>query len=539
MSDLDINLNPNVNALSGTNGTCKTSLLHMISNAFQSVTKKCDWLKDKNCMTIINAVNNTMNAKIESLTRGDKKYNDPAYGVKGTLFTIRYLDGQELEFRRHNSGTTRYALKPKYEADTSQKLPYCPVIYLGLSRLVPYGEYRDDLDIKKIEKRLPEIYQNEIAELYKKFTNYTINNMSAQKMGKVKTRTEFDCTTDGIDSNTISAGEDNLYILLTALVSLKYYYENIESSKEVESILLIDEVDATLHPAYQIKLLDLFKKYSIDYRIQIIFTTHSLSLLQSMLAKKDNVIYLLDNITNVIQMDDPDIYKIKMHLQSLTEEDIYQDCVIPLFSEDDEARFMIRELFTYFIRIHKPEFNGIERFFHLVDAKISADNLTGIFKDDKLQQIALRSICILDTDKKSDISRCIVALPHRKSLSPEEMIFDYAQTLYKRDSDFWTNSKIIEKGYGKIYYINNIKNPIDEFEKELEDMRSQHQSTKGKRREFYKKFFNNHKSFIKCLYRHWLYDKDNQLCIEHFYQELRTVFKKVAPYNEINPNEWK
>ena len=61
-------------------------------------------------------------------------------------------------------------------------------------------------------------------------------------------------------------------------------------------MLLIDEMDATLHPAYQIKLLNLFREMSELYKIQIVFTTHGLSLLEEMLQRKDNVIYLLDNL---------------------------------------------------------------------------------------------------------------------------------------------------------------------------------------------------------------------------------------------------
>lgn len=540
LKDLELTLTPNINAISGTNGTCKTSLLHMISNAFQAVTVKCDWLKDPKCLSAIKAVNDSINPKVESLTRGDKKYNDPAHGVKGALFNIKYTNGDELEFRRHNSTlTTRYAIKPKYPPGTTQKLPYCPVIYLGLSRLVPFGEFRDDENIKNINKRLPESYQDEIAKLYRKFTTYDIQYSSAQQMGNVKTRAEFDCTEDGIDSNTISAGEDNLFILLTALVSLRYYYENIESQNTVESVLLIDEVDATLHPAYQLKLLNLFREYSKLYKIQIVFTTHSLSLLESMLEKKDNVIYLLDNISNVILMDDPDIYKLKMHLQSLTEEDIYKDRVIPVFSEDDEARFLIRMLFDRFTEIHPEEFCGVDRYFHFVDAKVSADNLTGIFSDSKLQQIALRAICILDGDHKSKIQNCIVALPSRRSEAPEAMIFAYAKHLYDSDSSFWSEKAIISRGFSKLYYVEHIATPIDEFKQKLAKEKAENKTTKGKTREFYKKLFNKNITFVELLFKHWLHNDLNQSLIEKFYSELRIIFKKVAPYNEINPDIWK
>lgn len=129
--------------------------------------------------------------------------------------------------------------------------------------------------------------------------------MGADRQGK--TRADFDSDKTGIDSNTISAGEDHLFIIISAIVSLKYYFESIDSSNDVESIMLIDEFDATLHPSLQFKLLDIFREYSNGYKIQIIFTTHSLSSVEYALKKKDNVIYLIDNITSVVGMDSPDI----------------------------------------------------------------------------------------------------------------------------------------------------------------------------------------------------------------------------------------
>ena len=56
--------------------------------------------------------------------------------------------------------------------------------------------------------------------------------------------------------------------VISALVSLKYYFQNITSTNEIESVLLIDEFDATLHPSLQFKLLDIFRTYSTDYKIQ-------------------------------------------------------------------------------------------------------------------------------------------------------------------------------------------------------------------------------------------------------------------------------
>ena len=46
-------------------------------------------------------------------------------------------------------------------------------------------------------------------------------------------------------------------------------------------IFVIDEIDATMYPASQNKLIEVLRKYSSKLSVQIIFTTHSLSLLET------------------------------------------------------------------------------------------------------------------------------------------------------------------------------------------------------------------------------------------------------------------
>lgn len=129
LQNLEFSFSKKINVLSGTNGTCKTSLLHMVSNSFQAVTQKCDWTQDKSCLEVIKQVNSLVNPKIESLTKGDKTHNDPANGVKGTIFTVDYYGHTPIEFRKHNSKlNNRYVVKPWYRPGTTEKLPFCPVI---------------------------------------------------------------------------------------------------------------------------------------------------------------------------------------------------------------------------------------------------------------------------------------------------------------------------------------------------------------------------------------------------------------------------
>ena len=537
LKDIDIKFDNNMNIISGTNGTCKSSLLYLVSNAFQEVKTTAPWLKNKEVLRNIKSVNNGINLKIESLTRGDEKYNNPAKDVKGCLYKCVYEDGMELEFRRHNTSglQNRFALKPLYKKGAGEKLPQLPVIYLGLSRLYSFGEY--NLEASKVKKQLPEKYFEIVRELYKKFTGLDIQNEEVQEMTDIKKRARFSTNKEGVDSNTISSGEDNLLIILLAVVSLRYYYENIDSIRNTESILLIDEVDATLHPAYQSKLWDLFYDYAEQYKIKFICTSHSLSLLEYAFNKKSNVIYLLDNITNVIKMEDADIYKIKMYLNNQLKEDIYINRSIPVFTEDDEARLFLNCLFDYYERNHGDKFRTVRNLFHLVQANISGDTLSNIFKDDKLLRSTMRSICILDGDKNAqkNLNNYTITLPGK--LSPEELAFKYAETLLDIDSDFWTNEIIIGLGYTKIRYTSVIKLEVESINEKIKQRMDKKESTKGMKRELNKQVFNNNKRFFEFVMRKWI--EDNKLEVEDFYNDLKILFCKVSEFHDISSSEWK
>lgn len=503
------------------------------------MNKSCNWVQDSSCLAIINKINDSINPKIESLTKGDKVYNDPAIGHAGTLFSVNYYGSGALEFRRHNSrfnDKCRYAVKPLYRSGTQDSLPYCPVIYLGLARLFAFGEFQDDSAVEKLKDRLPDSYQIEVAEIYKELTGISISTLSLQKMGNIKTRADFISDSLGIDSNTISAGEDNILIIITAMVSLKYYFESINSTREVESVLLIDEIDATLHTSLQFKLLDLLRKYSINYKIQVIFTTHSLSLLEYSLKSKDNVIYLIDNINTVLKMDCPDIYKIKMYLHGITRDNIYINKAIPIFTEDKEARLFLNILFDYFEE-HKPAFSRVRRFFHLVDVNIGANNLINIFSDSYLLNSTMRSICILDGDQNSDYSKYIITLPGGES--PEEMIMNYSIILFDNDDDFWIDETILDLNYGKITYRDNILPDIKGISDSIRELRDNGKSTHGVKRQKNKEVFNKHQLFFRLLFKHWVNNDEYSEAVEKFYKDLNVMFKKVAEFHAINSNDWK
>ena len=154
LKNIQFDFSKGINIISGTNGTCKTSLLHIISNAFQAVPKSFEYLSDPKVLDTIKSLNKLNNPKIESLTRGDNEYNDPAPNIKGPLFRCEYFDETSLEFRKHNSPkNNRFSIKPKYPKDKKESLPIIPIIYLGLFRLYSFGEFNNDDEIKDINKK--------------------------------------------------------------------------------------------------------------------------------------------------------------------------------------------------------------------------------------------------------------------------------------------------------------------------------------------------------------------------------------------------
>jgi len=540
LQNIDISFTKNINIISGTNGTCKSSILHIISNSFQAV--KMAQIKDdelKKCVSTIKSICKQYNPKLETLTREDKSFHDPANGQKGNYYTVQYLgDYNPLSFRKHNSVKTpnqyRFAVKPEYKPKSGESLPCLPIIYLGLGRLVTYGEFSDSEPIAKINSCLPQSYLDEIAEIYREFTHYSISDISNQKMGTVKIRSDFNSSVAGIDSNTISAGEDNLYIILSALVSLKYYHDCLDQHQEVDSILLIDEFDATLHPAFQQKLFDLALDYSGKYNIQIILTSHSLFLLEHCSKRKQNLIYLYDNESSVYPMDNPSIFKIQMYLKNQCKDEIFVERHIPVYTEDAEARFLIGILFSYYAEKHE-EFREVDGLFYFVDANIGSDILRNIFKDPKLKNF-VGQFCVLDGDQNKDLSNRIIALPGGNS--PEQFLIDYAKVLYDRDDGFWKSDSVLDENYGKQYYLEQFLPDVKEIESKINNLKQQNKSTCGVKRSENKDLFNKHIKFFRLLFDAWLSDVSNKKQIDDFYNDLNTMFKKVAALNGINPDLW-
>lgn len=517
LQDFYIDFSKQINVISGENGTCKSSILHIISNSFQKIDpSKNPFVKEED-ISFISQINHKLNPKIYSLTKGDKKnYSPVPDDFTGSLLSVEYFEDPALEFRKHKYPPPRYALKPYYSDGNNESLPSMLVIYLGLARLVPVGEIPDNEDkINSIE--IPTKYHELIIKKYEELTGVKIRNATPNKVQSIKNRFSFETNKDGIDSNTISAGEDNLLIILSAIYSAKYYFE---VTNGMPSIILIDELDATLHPSLQYEVFYLLKEISEECNSQIFFTTHSLSLLELSIKNNSNLVYLIDEGDSVYPMSSPSIEKISLFLEKKTKQEIYSDNRIPIMTEDKEARLFLRIIFDFFSE-NKNEFYGIPDRFELIDINLGKNNLKDLFENESLSR-NLHAICILDGDDTPIYKKNIITLPGKDN--PEQVAFQHLKFLLSK-KEFWRQDALISQGYS----ISIIRTKIIPDVEHIISTRN---------RETAKNFFNKHKYLFSMILKDWLKDQRNKNMLDGFYDSLYGCFKRTATLNKIDPTIW-
>lgn len=147
-----------------------------------------------------------------------------------------------------------------------------PVYFLSLSRLFPIGESGKT-------KTMPlELEQDELQYCIDNYrTILSIQDVSGSPSVGIEKATSriFSGISDDVhDVFTNSAGEGNVTRIILAILSFKRLKEQYGKNYK-GGILLIDELDATLYGFSQEKLVEYLFRAAEEFKIQIIFTTHS------------------------------------------------------------------------------------------------------------------------------------------------------------------------------------------------------------------------------------------------------------------------
>lgn len=145
--------------------------------------------------------------------------------------------------------------------------------YISVSRLIPRGE-SDYTSIKKksfplsTKKLYREWYNSVLLESIDTTSDIFNINKDTEQSAK------YEMAIKNTPQNSISVGQDSLNSIISALIN----YELISQDEQyLGGVLAIDEIDMSLHPAAQIKLIELLDDLADKLNIQIFMTTHSLS----------------------------------------------------------------------------------------------------------------------------------------------------------------------------------------------------------------------------------------------------------------------
>lgn len=282
-------------------------------------------------------------------------------------------------------------------------------------------------------------------------------------------------------------------------------------------MLLIDEIDATLHPAAQKRLIDLLVKEAKKNDIQVVVTTHSSDLLKHICAKteynnnknNDIELYYFTNANRHLEMKRNPAYS-SIENDLLVESMLQNANKVKVYSEDAENRWFINKLV--------PEYLS---YVDILDVKIGCDQLLSLYTGD-LAYFG-NVLIVLDGDvKDKDLEvipeqiktrlNNIVKLPG--TVRPEEVIYNYILSL-DAEHPYWENAGKLDMNW--IYFKENGPNSSKYIQE--------------KERERYKKWFIEHQGAFDStkLYDFWA--NDNKELVEEFKKDFVKAYNTVAGRN--------
>ncbi len=503
-----------ITVLAGRNATGKSTVLGLLANSSEIKKTVGETYSHKR-----------FRAEFSEIIKGSKRFDETGTGL--FQIAVEENDGKLIncDFRttwqkydKEDNQAERFRLIPKWKKDTvhttEAKLEY-PVIYLGLSRLFPVGESQG-VDVKKQAIKFDEGHEEWFVEKYKRILsiNEELESVTNYSIAETDKKTGVGVTTGYYDYLTNSSGQDNLGQILLSILSFKRLRDKVGGEWK-GGLLLIDELDATLHPVAQNRLFALLTHEAKTLKLQVVFTTHSLSLLRSVTeitvhnSDKPNQnieLYYFTAANRKLEiLRNPAYHTVEDDL--MIQSSVQSHRTIKVYTEDAEARWFLKCLLGEY---------GM--FVDMLDVRVGCQSLISMYKND-IEYFA-QTLVILDGDVKKNTLNTIpitmqekinniLLLPGGKR--PEEVIYEYLLSL-DGEHEFWDKAKC----YNMTWQYFNDNGP---------------KSNKYKRkkvRERYKAWFNEHEMVFDAtrLGEYWMRDHKEE--VELFLKSFKNAFNAVA-----------
>lgn len=517
--DKEIHLGKYVTILAGRNSTGKSTILGLLGNS--SEIKK----------TIGETyTQNRFRAEFSEIIKGSKQFDITGSGR--FQIVIDDENGKETlcDFRtawqkydKEDETPDRFRIIPKWtKADgsvTEAKLER-PVLYLGLSRLFPIGESQK-IGVKKSNIKFDNTeHEKWFIENYKAILsiNDVVQSVTNYSIGETDKKSGIGVTTEKYDYLTNSSGQDNLGQILISILSFKRICQKMGSDWK-GGLLLIDEIDATLHPIAQNRLFDLLTKEARAHKFQVVFTTHSLSLLRHIAEKTEHngdsinqniELYYFTTANKALDIRrNPSFHTMEndLMIQSI----INNSHKVKVYTEDEETRWFLKHLIGSYIS-----------YVDILDVKVGCQSLMTMYKSDA--EYFTRTLIVLDGDVEEqtlatvpkqirDKYKNILILPGEKR--PEQVIYEYILEL-ESDHEFLKSAAEYDMTW---QYFKENGPDSDQYKREKE---------KDKERDRYKAWFVDHEQFFDLAHLGEYWIRDNPIEAKEFLINFKIAYNAVA-----------
>lgn len=517
--DFEIECGKKLTVIAGQNGTQKTTLLGLLAHPFSMSKRNPD--DENNGETVENPevsfyefktlTGHSFQSKFASKFKldetkekpGDHEYSlhmfDKTMGDNG-VFTLQSI------LRDAKSGKLRIWKKGMRSAGDGY-MPY-PVIYLSLKRVSPIGEENniknEKVELKPDEAEFLQKNYNEILALFPE--SYETNKLNSSNKKNLISHP------DTYSALTVSAGQDNVGSILTAVLSFKRMKETFPQEYK-GGMLFIDELESTLFPAAQAKLVEKLFKYARDYKLQIFCTTHSPNVINA--ARQPQYQYdcrfsYLKSINKDTVISETDITAEQIYAHLSLQPPLVVKKMRPkkifVYMEDDEARLFLQAVLP---RKYRNLVNPVK-------VSMGAKQLIAL-KNLKIEEFT-RNMIILDGDEPQNSSKNILSLPG--GVGPDRLLYEF---LYKLPSDdeFWPDNANTGEYSWQVCFKDFRNAPKD--------------SDDGVLREFYKNWFHSQSVYWENnklkAFKYWISKNRDQ--VDDFIHEFEKAYNYLAKKNNI------
>ena len=268
LKDRTIFLGKYLTLVSGKNGTMKSTLLGLIAHPFSSPNDAKDVFGE--------SLKTTM--KDVFFLSPDKDKDEYRYELIIETIDDNYIKIPIRVYYREKEN--RHRITVGLGNKTGQGNLSLNTAYINLRRLFPLVDtnaQKTEQPDTNLQKFISDGYMQILQKEYFK---------DSKLVGEGHNKETFSPSDDALcDFKSISSGEDNIGHILSKLYAFQKYKNS--NKDELQGILCIDEVEAALHPVAQNCLFEYLWKWAEKNNVQIVCNTHSLSLLQHAVAKRN------------------------------------------------------------------------------------------------------------------------------------------------------------------------------------------------------------------------------------------------------------